>query len=333
MLSTSPIKLAVVRATTFLVMAILAAPALAWNSTGHMAVALVAYRRLDDHQKQQIAELLTHHPHYQLYLSERIPAGVDKNEWAFLRSATWPDYVRPAYPGRPPKPPSVTKYNQSAWHYINLYFVPPVDATKFSATSLPARAEPNIITAGEENLKKLSESDLPAEDKAVALCWVIHLIGDVHQPLHTCSMASTTYPKGDLGGNEFTIRYHGKPTKLHAFWDDVLGTSDTYKVVSQVVDRIADSPGNDVTKMPEAKERTTFGSWVDESHDLAVTFGYLEGNLEGKPWADVMAKKVTEDQVPPLPGGYEASARALAERRVALAGFRLAEQLNTVFKP
>src|SRR4051794_38397343 len=85
---------------------------LAWNNTGHMLVALVAYRQLDDAQKKEIAEILAHHPHYESFLIERTPEGVSKEEWAFLRAATWPDYVRPAYPGRPQKPPSITKYHQ-----------------------------------------------------------------------------------------------------------------------------------------------------------------------------------------------------------------------------
>ena len=60
----------------------------AWNDTGHMTVALIAYRQLSDHQKQQIADLLKQHPHYALYLSAQAPQGVNVDEWAFIRAAT-----------------------------------------------------------------------------------------------------------------------------------------------------------------------------------------------------------------------------------------------------
>ena len=67
----------------------------AWNDTGHMTVAEIAYRQLDDAQKQKVADILKQHPHYQLLLHAHVPEGVDADEWAFLKAATWPDFVRP----------------------------------------------------------------------------------------------------------------------------------------------------------------------------------------------------------------------------------------------
>ena len=69
--------------------------ALAWNETGHMTVALIAYRQLSDSQKQKVAEILKAHPHYKLRLNADLPDGVNADEWAFLRAATWPDRNRP----------------------------------------------------------------------------------------------------------------------------------------------------------------------------------------------------------------------------------------------
>src|SRR5256885_1374953 len=72
----------------------------AWNDTGHMTVALIAYRQLNDQQRQRVADILRKHPHYELYLSARRPPAASEDEWAFLRGATWSDFVRPARPGR-----------------------------------------------------------------------------------------------------------------------------------------------------------------------------------------------------------------------------------------
>ena len=73
--------------------------ALAWNQTGHMTVALIAWRELSDSQKQQASELLKAHPHYTKLLLEHKPDNVNESEWAFIRAAVWPDMVRPARPG------------------------------------------------------------------------------------------------------------------------------------------------------------------------------------------------------------------------------------------
>ncbi|HTL29952.1 MAG TPA: S1/P1 nuclease, partial [Tepidisphaeraceae bacterium] len=82
---------------------------LAWNETGHMTVALIAYRQLSDAQKQKIATVLRAHPHYKLYLAAKVPPGVSEDEWAFMRSATWPDFIRPASSSdRVYKDPTVT---------------------------------------------------------------------------------------------------------------------------------------------------------------------------------------------------------------------------------
>src|SRR2546430_154627 len=90
----------------------------AWNATGHMTVALMAYRELSDAQKQQVTSILRSHPHYKLFLLEGAPQGVSPDEWAFLRASIWSDFVRPARPGSPGKKfktAAVTRYNRALW--------------------------------------------------------------------------------------------------------------------------------------------------------------------------------------------------------------------------
>src|ERR1041384_5288234 len=80
----------------------------AWNDTGHMIVAQLAWRALSSGERARISTLLRAHPHYEELLNQDIPAGVNPEEWIFMRAATWPDMVRPASPGQPPKPARIT---------------------------------------------------------------------------------------------------------------------------------------------------------------------------------------------------------------------------------
>jgi hypothetical protein len=83
----------------------------------------------------------------------------------------------------------------------------------------------NVLSAYQANLD-IVRGTAPG-DRAVALCWVFHLLGDMHQPLHTIKLFTTQFPapEGDRGGTRFYIRV--KPTNattisLHAFWDDLV---------------------------------------------------------------------------------------------------------------
>src|SRR5579884_3097036 len=176
-----------------------APPARAWNSVGHMAVARLAWDRLDDGQKVRVAKLLRQHPHYDLFLAKNRPEGVDAAEWAFLRAATWPDWVRPRRP-TDPRGDDVTKYHRPEEHYYDRPFVLPADQALFAGRNLdPAPDKPNAIKALTRCMGTLKSSDAADADKAVALCWLEHLVGDVHQPLHCTSLFSAQFPAGDQG--------------------------------------------------------------------------------------------------------------------------------------
>ena len=73
-------------------------------------------------------------------------------------------------------------------------------------------------------------STAAAEDKAVAICWIFHLVGDIHQPLHNAAYFSSEegFRQGDQGGNRFGVKINGRKWKLHAFWDDLLGEDAAY---------------------------------------------------------------------------------------------------------
>jgi hypothetical protein len=319
------------------VIAAMSASAFAWNDTGHMTVAEIAWRQLSDAQRQRVSDILKAHPHYELYLKGNHPPSVGDDEWAFLRASTWPDFVRPARAGTPEaelfKGPEITKYHQGPWHYVTIPWVPPRDRADINPTTLPSRPEPNAITAFEENAKVLVQADAKTEDRAVALAWIEHLVGDIHQPLHAASLFSSQYPAGDKGGNDQAIRPGGAPPmNLHSFWDGSLGSSDAYTAVVFLADRITGDPRLAKEKLPELAKDTTFSSWADESYEWAIALVYLNGRLRSASWALWQAKQIPESEVPSLPTGYAENARALAERRVAEAGYRLAEEIKRLLR-
>jgi hypothetical protein len=80
--------------------------------------------------------------------------------------------------------------------------------------------------------------------------------------------------------------------------------------------------------MTEFKKHTTLASWAAESHDYAVAFAYLNGNLKSTNWRAYENHEIQKDDIPELPPGYEANSRELVCRRIALAGYRLADLLS-----
>ena len=140
-------------------------------------------------------------------------------EWAFLRAGYWPDWVRNKHPGVEPKP---TAFNRPRDHYIDFPFIKPADKELFDEAKLqPDVSKDNIVAALQRHAKVLS-SDAKDEDRAVSLCWLLHLIGDVHQPLHGTALYSRDYKNGDQGGNLIALAIDNKAWRLHWYWDSIL---------------------------------------------------------------------------------------------------------------
>src|SRR5207302_908104 len=90
---------------------------------------------------------------------------------------------------------------------------------------------------------KSSKAAASDQKKAIALCWIIHQAGDIHQPLHAISRFSNAFPQGDRGGNlvhPFPNPRGSRPysKNLHAYWDDLLGDDDRVKTFNDLSERI-----------------------------------------------------------------------------------------------
>jgi hypothetical protein len=152
----------------------------------------------------------------------------------------------------------------------------------------------------------------------------------LHQPLHASTLVSRQFPTGDLGGNLFLVstRKDGPAVNLHFYWDaQLFGPAATYKEIEAKSEVLRRAPEFQRDRFPELKA-TTFRAWADESFELARTVAYREGRLQGARAASKEEAKTI--QAPLLPEDYAASAARVAARRMILAGFRIADQLNLV---
>ncbi len=297
----------------------LSLPSFAWHAAGHEATAAVAYQTLGRARAHAIAEALRKHPDYATWMQEK-PADIEEDLYLFLRAATWPDDIRP------PQHPS-HHFAHSSWHYINRLYI------------LNGQPEPkpekgkHILEAIALNSKTLQGAS-PDADKAIALCWIFHLMGDIHQPLHSTALVSAQFPDGDRGGNLFFVRNKTRTNNLHSLWDglwdketagksvpgsDVKERVDHVKLLKVVGRVLKQYPASGFKELGSAD----FNAWVDEGYALAQHSVYLDGKLP------IGTDKDAPGQ---LPDNYEANALKLGERQLALGGYRLAAQLKSLLK-
>ncbi|MFL5328180.1 MAG: S1/P1 nuclease [Gemmataceae bacterium] len=284
-------------------------PAQAWNKGGHMVSASIAHAVLKHEHPDaipKIVAILKQHPQYE-HWAEKIAAlphlsDEDKDVYLFMLAARWPDDIR-----------DTDEYHHGNWHFINLPYIAP--GHPFSHEPPPPRDD-NLIRAFELNRAR-ARTGQPAE-RAIAMCWVFHLIGDGHQPLHTSNLYSDEYPRGDHGGNSFYIRVHhdSAPIGLHQFWDDLVIGSDHYQSVHNRAIELRLRPEFAKDKLTELRTQG-IEHWVkNESFKLVDEVVYRHGKIAGS---------TTREHASALPDDYPKVAKPVAGRRIVLAGYRIAD--------
>lgn len=287
----------------------------AWNGAGHMTTGAIAYRELEQNEPsavERVIELLQANPEAErLWRSqlERVEA-TEREQLLFMLATRWSDDIR-----------GDERYDRPKWHYINFPYKP--DTEPESVTTEEPDPE-NILAGFAENLDVLT-GNADESEQSVALCWIFHLVGDVHQPLHTTTLFSEEFPEGDRGGTRFYIKV--KPENqttisLHKFWDDAVGSSKRYQTVSNRATRLRLNPEFSRDNLPELAE-TEFNNWAEvESFELAKEVAYQGGTLEGSNDRDDGAV---------LPLDYIDKAKTVAQKQVVLAGYRLADLLEQLY--
>jgi len=189
----------------------------------------------------------------------------------------------------------------------------------------------NILTALTENESATRNANDP-ERKAIALAWLFHLVGDVHQPLHTAHLFTVDYPQGDRGGNEICVRVTqaGQPMDLHRFWDGVITSSQNLTTLRNEATTLRNRQEFQRSQLTELAN-SDFESWAKESFDIATKIAYQNDGRIGTPKGGNMDCTMVA-AAPVLPVGYVVNATRIADRRMILAGYRLADLLTGVLK-
>lgn len=150
----------------------------------------------------------------------------------------------------------------------------------------------------------------------------------MHQPLHTIQLFTREYPNGDRGGNEMCIRVapDRPPLELHRLWDGLITSTNNIgqlrKIAAVLLSRFSSSRFRELDHSePE--------SWAKESYEIAIKIAYQNGSLGGTPKGQARDCR-DAPAVTYLFREYPATARLIADRRMYLAGYRLADLLRTL---
>lgn len=265
----------------FFILVFLLAPQLAfsWGFVGHRATAYIAEANLNDNAKDAVKEIL--------------------GDTRLADAAVWADAVR--------KSPEYAKTQR--YHFGNIPESFPEGEALIAKNILQAPdRQPGVLEAIIQSKEVLADPSKTKADKEAALKFLVHFIGDLHQPLHT------GYDK-DRGGNTVHFQWFGKDTNLHSVWDSEIIYQSKAHLLKDLGEKT--DPGFVYAKAISAayqKPVKKLGSllvWYQESLDVVpVTYkGY-----------DQADPKVYIDQN-----------EEIVDIRVRLAGLRIADTLNKIF--
>lgn len=312
------------------------APVVAWDSVGHRVSAQVAVEYLDPGVRERLVGILRGHPRFNEDFLDEVPGFIDTGDelefdtWLLGQAAFWPDIARGLPRGER------GRYHRGNWHYIDGAWVrgaamtqgnayvgidpfPDVPGSEASAIRSEADVD-NVVVALDYNMRLLSDPTTEAGRRAVALCWVLHLAGDIHQPLHTGSLYSAElFDSGDAGGN-------GVDTdggNLHAVWDRALREQGILDSVDSITNALQSMDLNEIESEP-----LDWTLWMDESRRLLTSVVYPEAIEREILTAESAGRDLREIE---LSEGYLAGMRRLSEQRLGLAGIRIAQLFNRDF--
>ncbi len=295
-------------------------PATAWDDTGHKLSTYIAWEQMSPTTREKVIKILLAAPEDSdlsvFYLQDSRSAAAKQRE-LFMIASTWADIVRDKnFKTR------FALYHQGDWHYADTFW----SNADGKVEILKDFAEPKgkaveRLFAFDKSLRDAAVSDA---DKAIALAWILHLGGDIHQPLHTSARVTKDDPKGDQGGNLFSLSPKDAKgsdrVSLHWYWDSIVGRN---------IPRVSDACDSEYLpaiaklmtgKFPAGKMQNRlklgkFDEWQQEGFQIASTKLY--------PASLKMGEMPSET--------YKKMAFEIAEEQIALAGYRMGAMLNQIF--
>ena len=241
--------------------------ALAWGAMGHRVTGDIAEHYLSAQAKAQIHAIL----------------GVE----SLAEAATYPDDMRSS-------PEEFWQKTANPWHYVTLK-----QPHHYHAEDAPQQGD--AVTALSKFTATLKDANASKEDKQLALRFIVHIIGDLHQPLHVSDAA-----RNDKGGNTIKLKYFGHDSNLHKVWDSEMldGTDLSFSELSGWL-----------RKYIGKEELAAWSSvspqdWIRESSELRE---------KSYPAADELSWDYSFQQMP------------VVKKRLQMGGVRIANYLNAVF--
>jgi hypothetical protein len=287
--------------------------ALAWSRPGHMVSAAIAYEELNEQDRrviERIVALAEKHPDRGAFeVATGRAQGEERGRRLFLELARWPDDARGSIHDHP------------TWHYWSRPFV---DKSSPPAQVPKDEAQGSAYEAFALNLSVASDARASAGERAVALAWIFHLVGDMHQPLHSVSQVSKRFPEGDRGGSQQFVLdpLDRQPVTLHWFWDDSVSRDSEPELAFKRADDLMSRVPRTRFKLQPFKSAAEFSEWAKESYQLGTTVAY---------GPDLQASD-SANTAPEQSKRYLDESLEVAEQRLTLAGYRLSEVLRWVFR-
>lgn len=269
----------------------------AWNATGHRLVARIAWERISPPQQALITHSLKQHPDYSRWV-DKAHTAIDSA--IFAEASTWPDDIRndprfytASYEPATPKTlgfPDMERHLK--WHYMNL-------APNGQVKS--GEIDQQII-----RLNEVLRSTRQNEQISYALPWLIHLIGDIHQPLHVGRYEDRGGSRVEIE-NPFNKRH--PQTNLHVYWDSLGGPSGLRgkHLTKTAIRLLATYP---------APKCGSVALWQAESHQLLP----------------IAYPKTDGQSLPIVSQAFHRQANQIADQRIVAAGYRLACLLENAFQ-
>lgn len=273
-----------------LLLALLPAPALAWWEYGHQTVARIAMMEVQPRTRAEIMRLLRQSRRLD---TPTCPAATPED------ASVWPDCIR-----------AITdRFSYTApWHYQNVNVCRPFDQAA-------ACRDGNCVSAQvERHLRLLKDRKLPVRERIASLAFLIHFVGDMHQPLHAGD-------RGDLGGNRFPAYYSRIRSNLHSIWDGYLAE----RAISTPAADARGLLGELSAEQRAAEAGGTVTDWARQAWEASRDFAY--GGVLPTPCAEQPAEPpvITQDKIRELV--------PIVRRQIQRGGLRLARLLDEAFAP
>lgn len=263
----------------------------AWGGQGHRTVGAIADRLLNPHARAVVAQLLA---------GDLDKFGRPSGRSTLEAVSAWADEITHTTAARP------------RWHYDNRPVCGGADPRRYCADGQCNSAQlPRLVAV-------LADPHAALRNRNEALKWVVHLVADLHQPLHAAD-------NDDHGGNRVAVALTGVHTRgrvsLHRVWDNDLVRLALHTGRGQQPPAAVDALAQEAARLVRDAGQGSPDSWASESNNLArnVAYHYPGFACDREP-ADIVL----------LDGGYQREAEDLVRERLLLAGARLAALLNRI---